>query len=208
MITFIRPQGWHLICALKPNRVLRRPGQPGQPRVVKRQIRPWAKGLRYTPYTRVGVKAAEETVTTYLVRSLRGRLNRVPFDLCVLISKGTRRDKHPAYLKEALGLADYQMQKLEAIASGCDATRVGFAKVQHLPCRDRAGAGASRSPGAHPPRQGRGRRESPAGAVRWQGGAQRPVSVWQRQEVQALPHVARHAGGCRGDGWEELEESP
>jgi hypothetical protein len=79
------------------------------------------------------------------VRSLTGRLNRVPFDVCVLISKRTRRDKYPAYflctdlslspqtvlkyyllrwpcevdnwyLKQALGLADYQMQKLEAIA--------------------------------------------------------------------------------------------
>jgi hypothetical protein len=145
LITFIRRQGWHVICALKSNRVLRRPGQPGQPRVVKLQVRQWAKELRYTPYTRARVKAADDTVTTYLVRSLTGRLNRVPFDVCVLISKRTRRDKHPAYflctdltlsaqtvlkyyllrwpcevdnwyLKEALGLADYQMQKLEAIA--------------------------------------------------------------------------------------------
>jgi hypothetical protein len=71
-------------------------------------------------------------------------LNRVPFDVCVLISKRTRRGKCLAYflctdlslspqtvlkyyllrwpcevdnwyLKEALGLADYQMHKLEAI---------------------------------------------------------------------------------------------
>ncbi len=145
LITFIRRQGWHVICALKSSRVLRRPGQPGQPRVVKRQVRQWTKELRYTPYTRIRVKAADDTVTTYLVRSLPGRLNRVPFAVCVLISKQTRWDKHPAYflctdltlspqtvlkyylvrwpcevdnryLKEALGLADYQMQKLEAIA--------------------------------------------------------------------------------------------
>ena len=153
LITFIRRQepalslskGWHVICALKANRTLRRPGQPGQPRVVKQQVRQWAKGLRYTPYTRARVEAADGTATTYLVRSLTGRLNQVPFDVCVLISKRTRRDKRPAYflctdlslspqtvlkyyllrwpcevdnwyLKEALGLADYQMQKLEAIA--------------------------------------------------------------------------------------------
>lgn len=145
LITFIRRQGWHVICALKSNRVLRRPGQSGQPSVVKRQVRQWAQELRYTPYTRVRIKAADDSVTTYLVRSLTGRLNRVPFDVCVLISKRTRRDKHPAYflctdltlsvqtvlkyylhrwpcevdnwyLKEALGLADYQMRKLEAIA--------------------------------------------------------------------------------------------
>ena len=98
------------------------------------------------PYTRAWVKAADDTVATYLVRSLTGHLNRVPFDVCVLISKRTRRDKHPAYflctdltlnaqtvlkyylrrwpcevdnwyLKEALGLADYQMQKLEALSA-------------------------------------------------------------------------------------------
>lgn len=145
LITFIRRQGWHVICALKSNRVLKRPGQSGQPRVVKLQVRQWAKELRYTPYTRARVEAADGTVTTYLMRSLTGRLNRVPFDVCVLISKRTRRDKRPAYflctdlslnsqtmlkyyllrwscevdnwyLKEALGLADYQMRKLEAIA--------------------------------------------------------------------------------------------
>lgn len=149
LITFIRRQGWHVICALKSNRILKRPGprtgKPGRPPVVRRQVRQWAQELRYTPYTRVRVKAADDTVTTYLVRTLTGRLNRVPFDVCVLISKRTRRDKHPAYflctdltlnaqtvlkcylrrwpcevdnwyLKEALGLADYQMQKLEAIA--------------------------------------------------------------------------------------------
>ena len=149
LITFIRRQGWHAICALKSNRILKRPGprtgKPGRPPVVRRQVRQWAHELRYTPYTRARVKAADDTVTTYLVRSLTGRLNRVPFDVCVLISKRTRRDKRPAYflctdltlnpqavlkyyllrwpcevdnwyLKEALGLADYQMQKLEAIA--------------------------------------------------------------------------------------------
>ena len=135
---FIRRQGWHVICALKSNRVLKRPGQPSQPRVVKLQVCQWAKELRYTPYTRARVEAADDTVTTYLVRSLTGRLNRVPFDVCVLISKRTRRDKRPAYflctdlslnthtvlkyyllrwpcevdnryLKETLGLADYHM---------------------------------------------------------------------------------------------------
>jgi len=149
LITFIRRQGWHVICALKSNRILKRPGprtgKPGRPPVARRQVRQWAQELRYTPYTRVRVKAADDTVTTYLVRTLTGRLNRVPFDVCVLISKRTRRDRHPAYflctdltlnaqtvlkyylrrwpcevdnwyLKEALGLADYQMQKLEAIA--------------------------------------------------------------------------------------------
>jgi len=149
LITFIRRQGWHAICALKSNRILKRPGprtgKPGRPPVVRRQVRQWAHELRYTPYTRVRVKAADQSTTRYLVRTLTGRLNRVPFDVCVLISKRTRRDKHPAYflctdlrlkaqtvlkyylrrwpceidnwyLKETLGLADYQMQKLEAIA--------------------------------------------------------------------------------------------
>jgi hypothetical protein len=170
LITFIRRQGWHVICALKANRTLRRPGQPGQPRVVKQQVRQWAKELRYTPYTRVRVEAADATVTTYLVRSLTGRLNRAPFDVCVLISKRTRRDKRPAYflctdlslnpqtvlkyyllrwpcevdnwyLKEALGLADYQMQKLEAIAKYHAVVFLALAYLQwravHITLRDR-----------------------------------------------------------------------
>jgi hypothetical protein len=64
-------------------RHLRPQVQPGRPPVVRRQVRQWAKELRYTPYTRVRVKAADGTVTQYLVRTLTGRLKRVPFDVCV-----------------------------------------------------------------------------------------------------------------------------
>jgi hypothetical protein len=56
LITFIRRQGWHAICALKSNRVLKQPDLSGQSPVVKRQVRQWAQELRYTPYTCVRVK--------------------------------------------------------------------------------------------------------------------------------------------------------
>lgn len=133
LLKFIHRQGWYTIGGLKSNRVLN-----------GKQVRQWNKELRHQPYTRVTVKAADGTVKTYLVRALRGRLNDLPFEVCVLISKRHPRDSSPAYfvctdlslspqqiidkyglrwpievdnyyLKVLLGLADYQMQRLEAI---------------------------------------------------------------------------------------------
>jgi hypothetical protein len=133
LIKYCRRQGWHVIAGLKSNRCLN-----------GRKLSQWHKELRYKRYERVNVPAADGSQTTYWVRTLRGRLNQVPFDVCVLISKRHPRSKSPAYflctdlslsaqeslvwygdrwptevdnfyLKTRLGLADYQMQRFEAI---------------------------------------------------------------------------------------------
>jgi len=133
LIKYCRRQDWHVIAGLKSNRCLN-----GQ------QLSQWHQDLRHKRYERATVPAADGSQTTYFVRSLRGRLNEVPFEVCVLISKRHPRSKSPAYflctdlalsaqealawyrdrwpvevdnfyLKTRLGLADYQMQCFEAI---------------------------------------------------------------------------------------------
>jgi len=133
LIKFIRRQGWHVICALKRNRTL-----------SGIRVDQWDRRLRHKRYTRIRVPAADGTTRTYLVRSVQGHLNGVPFDVCVLISRRHNRDKHPKYflctdltlaaqtvliwygnrwplevdywyLKQPLGLGDFRMQAYEAI---------------------------------------------------------------------------------------------
>jgi hypothetical protein len=135
LIKFIRRQGWHVICALKSNRKLN-----------DVRVDEWDQRLRqrHQRYTRVRVPAADGTTRPYLVRSVRGRLSDVPFDVCVLISRRHPRDKNPKYflctdltlsaqtvltwygkrwplevdywyLKQPLGLGDFRMQAYEAI---------------------------------------------------------------------------------------------
>ncbi len=133
LIKFIRRQGWHVICALKRNRLLN-----------GTRVDEWNRRLRHKRYTRVRVPAADGTSRTYLVRAVRGHLKGVPFEVCVLISRRHYRDKHPRYylctdlrlsaqrvltwygtrwslevdywyLKQPLGLGDFRMQVYEAI---------------------------------------------------------------------------------------------
>ena len=133
LLTFIRRQGWHVICALKRNRKLN-----------DIRVDQWDQRLRHKRYTRIRVPAADGTTRTYLARSVQGRLSDVPCDVCVLISRRHNRDKHPKYflctdltltaqtvliwygnrwplevdywyLKQPLGLGDFRVQAYEAI---------------------------------------------------------------------------------------------
>lgn len=134
VIDYVHAQGWHAIGGLKSNRNLN--GQ--QLRQHFKQQRPKTKPQP------VRVRSADGKVKTYWVYRLVGRLSKLPFDVCVLISLRHPGDKSPAYffctdltltprqilegyghrwpcevdnfyLKVQLGLADYQMQKLEGI---------------------------------------------------------------------------------------------
>jgi hypothetical protein len=131
LIKYCRRQAWHVICGLKSNRCLN-----GQ------KVSQWNKELQHQRYERVSVPATDSSTRTYFVRTLSGRLNEVPFDICVFISKRHPRSKTPAYflctdltltaqaglvrygdrwptevdnfyLKTRLGIADYQMQAIE-----------------------------------------------------------------------------------------------
>lgn len=137
LIKYIRRQGWHATFRIKPNRKL-----SGQ-RVDQRAL-----AQRHRRYVRVDITVADGSKKTYLVRPMTGRLEKVPFDVCVLVSKRHYRDHHPVYfastdltlspqqalqgyakrwncevdnwyLKERLGLGDFRVQSYEAIDKFC-----------------------------------------------------------------------------------------
>jgi hypothetical protein len=135
LMKFIRKQGkdWHVLCAVKSNRQL-----SGIP------LYQWNAQLKHKRTTSVEVRATDGTVKTYQVRTVQGRLNSVPFEVCVLISRRHYRDKFPKYflcsdlslspqtilnwdqkrwplevdywyLKQKLGLGDFRLHDYEAI---------------------------------------------------------------------------------------------
>jgi hypothetical protein len=133
LLKFCRRQGWHVICAIKSNRLL-----DG----VK--LSQWNQRLKHQPYTRVKPAATDRRKRPYLVRARQGRLKNVPFEVCVLISKRHRGDKRPKYfmctdltlstqkilrfyqkrwpievdnyyVKQFLGLGDFRVQSYEAV---------------------------------------------------------------------------------------------
>ena len=120
------------MCAMTSNRML------GD---TKRS--PWPHALRHQRYQRVQLSAADQRLRTYLVRTLRGKLTKLSFEVCVLISYRHHRDKRPKYflctdlalsaqqilpiyqkrwpievdnfyVKQHLGLADFRVQSYEA----------------------------------------------------------------------------------------------
>lgn len=79
LIKYVHRQGWHVTCGLKHNRKLN-----GQ------RIDQIAYALRHKRYMQVHVSAADNTKTTYYVRQTTGRLEKVPFDVRVFVSR-----RHP-----------------------------------------------------------------------------------------------------------------
>jgi len=132
LLKFCRRQGWHVICAIKSNRML-----------GDKKLSQWPHALRHQRYQRVQLTATDQRSRTYLVRARRGKLSKVPFEVCVLISQRHHRDQHPKYflctdlsltaqqilpiyqkrwpievdnfyVKQHLGLADFRVQSYEA----------------------------------------------------------------------------------------------
>lgn len=133
LLKFCRHQGWHVICAIKSNRTL-----------DGIKLSKWNQRLKHQPYTRVNPAATDQRKRPYLVRTRKGKLKNVPFEVCVLISKRHRGDKRPKYflctdlslapqqiltfyqkrwpievdnyyVKQLLGLGDFRVQSYEAI---------------------------------------------------------------------------------------------
>jgi len=134
LIKLCKRFGFEVICAVKSNRTLN-----------GIQLRDLARTRRHQPYEHI-MKTADQDQKkppTYRVRSVEGRINDVPFDVCVLISKRHYRDTHPAYflttdrslttqevmdgyghrwacevdnlyLNTHLGLGDFRVQSVEA----------------------------------------------------------------------------------------------
>jgi hypothetical protein len=132
LMKFCRRQGWHVVCAIKSNRKL-----------DDTKLSTWPQALKHQRYQRVQLTATDQRQRLYLVRTLHGKLNKLPFAVCVLISQRHHRDKHPKYflctdlslsaqqilsiyqkrwpievdnfyVKQHLGLADFRVQSYEA----------------------------------------------------------------------------------------------
>lgn len=132
ILKFCRRRGWHVICAIKSNRVL-----DGM------SLSQWNQTLKHQRYEQISLTATDQRQRTYLIRTLRGRLRKLPFDVCVLISKRHHRDKRPKYflstdtslasqkilriyqkrwpievdnfyVKQHLGLTDFRVRSFEA----------------------------------------------------------------------------------------------
>jgi len=135
LIKFCRRKRWHVICALKSNRLI------DEVRVSRHNQK-----LRHKPYKRITLEAMSENgkARKYYTRSIRGHLTDIPKSVHVIISKRGPRDKYPkyfactdlslsaqqvlryyqkrwavevdnTYLKNALGLGDFRLQSFEAI---------------------------------------------------------------------------------------------
>jgi len=110
LLRFIRCQGWQALGGLKANRNLN-----GQ------QLKPWFAKQRPTPAKRLSVPAADGKRQTYWVYVLRGRLERLPCEVCVLISLRHRGDKSPAYFFTTdLSLSPTQVLKEYGHRWGCE----------------------------------------------------------------------------------------
>lgn len=132
LIKFCLRHKWHVICALKHNRLLDGKGLSSH-----------AKYLKNKSFIPVRLNSAE-SVTECLTYSLRGHLNDIPNEVCVIISKRHSRDRRPEYflstdlslsaerilnwytkrwscevdylyLKGRLGLEDFRLRSVEGI---------------------------------------------------------------------------------------------
>jgi hypothetical protein len=148
LLKYIHRQGWHTVCGLKSNRKLN-----------SKRLDQHTLALRHKRYTSVGLTATDGTTTSYLVRTLEGRLEEVPFDVRVFASRRHYRDTHPAYflstdlalsaqtalqgygrrwscevdnfyLKTRLGLADFRVQSYEAVDKWCAVVHLAWAYVE------------------------------------------------------------------------------
>lgn len=132
ILKFCRRRDWHVICAVKSNRVLN-----------EMNLSQWNQTLKHQRYEHVSVTATDQRQKTYLVRVKHGRFRKLPFDVCVIISKRHHRDKRPKYflstdtslapkkilriyqkrwpievdnfyVKQHLGLTDFRVRSFEA----------------------------------------------------------------------------------------------
>ena len=132
LLQWCRRQGWHIICAIKSN------GKLGDKKLTTSP-----PSARHQRYQRVLLTATDGRQRPYLVRTLQGKLNKLSFEVCVLISKRHHREKRPKYflctdlalsaremlpiyqkrwpievdnfyVKQQLGLADFRVQSYEA----------------------------------------------------------------------------------------------
>ncbi len=150
LIKFCRRQNWQVICALKHNRNFRKLGAP-----QARKLSQLAHYIRNRDFKPVTVKSSDSS-TRYWVHTLRGRLEGVPDEVSIIISKRHTRDTRPQfflvtdfsvkthealtrymrrwvievdhlYLKVRLGLGDFRLRFYEGIAKYFDLVGLALA---------------------------------------------------------------------------------
>ncbi|MCL5959530.1 MAG: transposase [Chloroflexi bacterium] len=148
LIKFCRRQRWHVVSAIKSNRKLN-----------GTRMNQHALTFRHKRSSKVTLTAADGTVRTYLVHTVRGRLEEVPGEVCAFISRRHNRDKRPAYfistdlalsanaalqgygqrwscevdnfyLKLQVGLGDFRLQSYEAVEKWVVVVHLAWAYTQ------------------------------------------------------------------------------
>ena len=138
LIKLCRRKRWHVICALKSNRKLKKIGAP-----QSRQLAKIARRIRKKDFQKTIVKSSDSS-HCYWVHTLKGRLNKINDDVSIFISKRHYNDKRPEfflctdlslnpqsglsfyskrwavevdhlYLKIRLGLGDYRLRSYEGV---------------------------------------------------------------------------------------------
>jgi hypothetical protein len=156
LINYVRRQKWHVTCGLKSNRKLN-----------GLRLDQLAYKLRHRRYTHVRVTAADGNPRTYYVRDTTGRLQKVPHEVRVFISKRHPREKYPAYfmstdvtrsaqqalqgyrrrwscevdnfyLKTQVGLADFRVQSYEAVDKYMVVVLLAWAYVERRCAQERS----------------------------------------------------------------------
>jgi len=150
ILKFVHRQHWQFTCGLRSTRKL---NGLSLTQHNLRQKHKWHKPVL------VATAEPEEEKKKYFVRRLDGRLTKLPFDLCVLISKRHTGQKHPAYfastrltctlqailqdyscrwscevvnfyLKTRLGLSDFRVWRYEAVDKYVVAVHLAWAYVE------------------------------------------------------------------------------
>jgi len=88
LINFCHRQKWQVICAIKSNR-----------RIEKTRIDLHNQALKHKPYKRIELEAVDphHKAPTYYTRTVRGHLEDVSGEVCVIISKRHPEDGSPRY---------------------------------------------------------------------------------------------------------------
>jgi hypothetical protein len=139
LIQWCRRKDWHIICALKHNRSVKKCSSQQY-----RQLSQLAYRIRKKDFHKVNVNSSGDSFIRYWVHTIKGRISKVNEDASIFISKRHYNDRKPAYflctnlslnaqqalsfyskrwavevdhlyLKIRLGLGDYRLRSYEGI---------------------------------------------------------------------------------------------
>jgi hypothetical protein len=161
LIKFCRRKSWHVICALKSNRLLN-----------GKSVKKHDRSQKHRRYIRVRMGAVDETqLPSYYVRTVGGHLEDVRDEVCVIISRRHPGKGYPKYfmctdlslsaqealriyqqrwpvevdnfyLKVALGLGDFRLQSFEAIQKWFQVVTLALNYLQYQQAQEYLNSGS------------------------------------------------------------------